>query len=335
MLENLCEYLEVKNREIEIVSRLIQSDFPERAKTIADVVRSKIAMRKQFLRSVVEKTAPETNINQKYSYKFYNGKYDWAYQRFDLTYVGEHLFHALYSFSLSDEVISLPLITSCGMSAVSACMMALNKELSETKFIFQNDVYFESFWFSEKYLSKSSAESKNYVLYIDSISKFDASIYIAKFPLHKFKAIVFDTTCYSGNSEIIRSVIQSAHTNKIPCFLVRSHTKLDFLGMEFSRMGSLVAIHSDSRGEFSGNVMDRARDFISKVGSTSIPELIPDFLDNTEYREHTNSRIERIRQSNAGIYELVAQECKGLAISFAHNCFFTLESENADIIRDL
>ena len=52
--------------------------------------------------------------------------------------------------------------------------------------------------------------------------------------------IVFDTTCLSSYSGRVRRVVTWARRAKTPVILVRSHTKLNSLGIEYGRLGSAM-----------------------------------------------------------------------------------------------
>jgi hypothetical protein len=52
--------------------------------------------------------------------------------------------------------------------------------------------------------------------------------------------IVFDTTAFSAQSRRIPRFLSWARKARTPVILVRSHTKLDSLGIEYGRLGSAI-----------------------------------------------------------------------------------------------
>src|SRR5204863_9544694 len=67
--------------------------------------------------------------------------------------------------------------------------------------------------------------------------------------------IVFDTTCFSSGSGRILRALSWARTAAVPIVLLRSHTKLDSLGVEYGRLGSAVFVPCPRAGDATQQVL--------------------------------------------------------------------------------
>jgi hypothetical protein len=98
-------------------------------------------------------------------------------------------------------------------------------------------------------LGTSLAEITNFrgsrprILLLDSCASAGAFEEILKCAQPQLDLIVFDTTCFSSGSGRIARALGWAQSATIPIVLLRSHTKLDSLGVEYGRLGSAVFAH--------------------------------------------------------------------------------------------
>ncbi|MFR6124089.1 hypothetical protein [Faecalibacillus intestinalis] len=102
------------------------------------------------------------------------------------------------------------------------------------------DLLYEETYETIKYLSIVNKEQAKYkALYIDTIAS-TFSFDISKELLCQYNYILIDTTCFLGDE--FSKIISYIYEQNIPCILVRSHTKLDLVGTEYSHMGSVSFI---------------------------------------------------------------------------------------------
>jgi len=108
--------------------------------------------------------------------------------------------------------------------------------------------------------------------------------------------VLFDTTCFWRGSGRIRRVLDWALGAGLPIVLVRSHTKLDSLGVEYGRIGSIVFAASrrsvpPSRLLRLREIIDYAADAVRLFGGAAIPAHFPPFVGRDTYGSLTASRI--------------------------------------------
>ena len=94
--------------------------------------------------------------------------------------------------------------------------------------------------------------------------------------------VIFDTTCFAGGSAMLRRVLRLAERSDVPVVLVRSHTKLDSLGVEYGRLGSIAFMNTKSRA----CALELHRLFIETqtavrlFGGAALPDHFPTYVGN-------------------------------------------------------
>lgn len=143
--------------------------------------------------------------------------------------------------------------------------------------------------------------------------------------------VVFDTTCCFSGSGRVRRVLIWARRCRLPIVLVRSHTKLDSLGIEYGRLGSAVfvdakeAIQSKER-ELQRILAYEMRQAVRLFGGAALPAHFPPFAGNDDYRQLTDRRVAAILRNSRRATRYFSQEVPGLAgqLTYAHGLYLTL-----------
>jgi hypothetical protein len=144
--------------------------------------------------------------------------------------------------------------------------------------------------------------------------------------------VVFDTTCFAASSGRIRHVLSWADRWQIPVVLVRSHTKLDSLGVEYGRLGSAAFVTSKGGSCASEDIKNLAlemRNSIRLFGGAALPAHFPPFVGGKRYRALTNRRIAGILRNSRRAARHFALTLSGSAaeLHFVHGLYLTLASD--------
>ena len=265
-------------------------------------------------------------------------EFSYDYQRADLEVRGPS-FYAVEKLANATTIY-----TGSGMAAISTLLMALRPTFSEADIITLPNAYGETTELIEghaKHLRRvEMAEpfadirgrvgSRPRILSFDSSTSskiFEALLKCAR-PL--IDLIVFDTTCFSGGSGRICRVLNWARSATIPVVLLRSHTKLDSLGIEYGRLGSAVFPNSPGFSErqkiFVQQLLTNTRDAIRLFGGAAVPAHFPPFVGNRVHRSLTSSRIAALLKNGRRMKSHFLESVPGFAaeLEFAHGLYVTL-----------
>lgn len=274
---------------------------------------------KQYIKSELHKMYdnhyPISNINSIYKNKGqYN--YNFEYQRYDAKLEYKDFVKTFYDVNYPSKVI----FTNCGMSSIYSVLQSL-KTNKYNGIKYQNDTYFET----QKNIKMLKFRKSNTIIYLDTISNnfnFKCS--------YKNKIIVIDTTCYHPSS--FKKLIKEIIDNNNLCILVRSHTKLDMLGLEYSTLGSITYLFSpniDSKRFLKyKNIIKTNIEICSNIGLFATEYNIFPFLNDKRTIQHNKNRVERIRTNNSYFYSMLKGNYP--IKLYNHRLFSTIET-NKDI----
>ncbi|MBV8458424.1 MAG: hypothetical protein JO122_17620, partial [Acetobacteraceae bacterium] len=144
--------------------------------------------------------------------------------------------------------------------------------------------------------------------------------------------VVFDTTCFATSSGRIRAVVSRSRSANVPIILLRSHTKLDSLGIEYGRLGSVVVIMppgvSAERRRLAERLAEVMQTAIRLFGAAAVPEHLPPFAAGAEWRALYRDRVARIVCNNRWAARNLATSLRGRAKvrCYQHGLFLTLDA---------
>jgi hypothetical protein len=127
--------------------------------------------------------------------------------------------------------------------------------------------------------------------------------------------------------------------------LLRSHTKLDSLGVEYGRLGSVVFTggpHAKQR--LLQDFLTETRNAVRLFGGAALPAHFPPYVAAPAYRPLTNKRVAAMLRNNrrAMRYFSAALAGSSAEFHFAHGLYVTLasartldESDARDVVAEL
>jgi hypothetical protein len=136
--------------------------------------------------------------------------------------------------------------------------------------------------------------------------------------------VVCDTTCWWQQSGRISRVVRWARRHDVPLALVRSHAKLDCLGIEYGRLGSIV-LSWRRAGPSLRDVVHATRDSVRLIGAAPIPAHLPPFTGTDAYRKVSARRTAAIMAATRHLRDALQKSplAPGICM-YAHGLYLTI-----------
>ena len=341
-------YLARKAREIALIQRCIAPSVRVAAPTSA-----KAAMEEKFrlageLRAarsleswaITETARPEVQRWRVGAYRFAYG-----YQRADLSVRGPAIYDAPRA---APPMRRETFYTGSGMSAIAAAVAALLRVHEEVEIVAPRDCYNETRELLASLRPKLSVVSpaiagidtgsgrkRTRVVLIDS----SVSVGLGEFRLSScIDAVLFDTTCLAQSSSRIASAIEWALQRRMPMLLVRSHAKLDSLGIEYGRLGSIVLLRPrvDAQRRWIEALPRAIADSIRLYGVAAIPAHFPPFSGTKEYRRCSRARTASIIRNTRRMAQRLSEVLPARSVRrFQHALYVGLVPERIFALKDV
>lgn len=268
--------------------------------------------------------------------------FSYDYQRADLRVSGPSFYE--HGRGCTSEAI----YTASGMAAISALLLASARLVAKGDIVVLPGSYGETLELIERFvphlrlvtlrlpLADASARAGSpRILLLDSCisaGTFEAAL---RCDGEGLDLLIFDTTCFAGRSGRIRRVLRWARRYQIPVVMVRSHTKLDSLGVEYGRLGSAVFVAGGEGAEARGLTAERlaaeTRDAVRLLGGAALPAHFPPFVGSPAYWASTKRRVAAILRNGRSAARLFARELESLSaeLHFTHGLYVTLRGKRA------
>lgn len=339
-METLQTYLQRKKQEIDLLNACLTAPLKLSAPgSPSDAINQKFriaaAMKAEF--ALADWALTETAWAHHGRMKAGPFEFSYDYQRADLEVRGP----SFYPFA--EPALNDTIYTASGMSAISALLLGVRTIMPSAEILIMPGSYGETIEFIESYcrhlqpvhLTLPAAHLMRpagcpLILLLDSCSTaeaFESILGLAP----KFDLVIFDTTCFSSGSRRIARVLRWARRCGFPVVLVRSHTKLDSLGLEYGRLGSAVLVDAKSP------VVDRNRDLLNALsgemrkavrllGGAALPAHFPPYVGSRLYRALTDRRIAAMLRNSRRTSRYFADRLGPASHAhLAHALYFTLE----------
>lgn len=345
--ETTFGYWERKNDEVALLRDHLELGPGPAVVTIPDLVREKQYLRAQLLARFIAGHPHLTESNLGNPAMDVDGApLQFNYQRYDLKLRRKPFAPWIYPALASPGLCSYGFWCASGMSAVSAVLTSLDLIHREDRPIYlARDTYFETRHYIGDYLHRlkpvfdlPSVLVRCGVVALDSICHEAPLAWARGAALDAACAVVIDTTCYDVDAPELARLVERCRAEGVLCVLVRSHLKIDTLGLEYGRLGSIVVVLPrpcpKPRARFARVLRRRIADFLIKTGTGfSISSYFPLASDPT-FRRFNQRRNAVMQANNLRCAAAVSAHLDGRSaarvLAHHHGRFFYLHTPTSD-----
>lgn len=341
-MESVQAYLGRKYQELRLINDCLRHPLPLTCpRSVSEVIRHKFQLTAALKaeHALHDWNVTETAWAHPGQQRIGPFEFRYDYQRADLDVRGPSFYER--ECGAIDTIY-----TASGMAAISALLLASARVTGRADIVVLPGAYGETQEFIEGYAdrlrmialkrpleegaARRSASSR--IMLLDSsasASAFDAGLQSTK---SAPDFLIFDTTCFSSASGRIRWVLGRARELTIPVVMVRSHTKLDSLGAEYGRLGSVTFVNWERnvpRGSKLRELPVETRNAVRLLGGAALPAHFPPYIGAPLYRELTNKRIAAILRNSRRASRYFATALPGLTaeLHFVHGLYVTIGSQ--------
>lgn len=334
-------YVERKRREIALINDCLAKPQPlDAMPTVAAAIDRKfqLAAALRAERSLQSWAITETARPEVQRWRSGAWQFSYGYQRADLQVRGPAVYGP--AVASNDSIRAETLYTGSGMSAIAAVVTALLRSRGNIDVIAPRGFYSETRELLQslrghvtivpqasrkRRVPASSGVSR--ILLIDSCVSAGFDGY-RRVSTDDVDAVLFDTTCFWQRSSRIRSVVHWTLRAGLPLVLVRSHAKLDSLGIEYGRLGSVVHAwrRDDGAMRWMKDLVDATEESVRLYGVAAIPAHFAPFTGTAAYDRASAARTAAIIRSTRRIARgLSARRGYGGTVrEFQHGLYLTL-----------
>jgi hypothetical protein len=299
---------------------------------LSDQIVEEKSRTKRNLKSLgINSELSESDLMEKkwHSVSGFNLRY--AYQRASIKYISKNFFSQIYRAKSRSKDFSLGKLTSCGQAAISATILATHKVYPHSRISFLHGGYFETLLFIKEHGLKcnfiDAISQKIKLLYVDS------STLPKNFDWHNLKfptgtLVLFDTTCWPVGSSQMQLLAQKINASNCIGIFCRSHLKLDTMGMEYGRLGSVAILCPRKREQEAGKIFEQIEFYLRHTGGIASTDSIYPFLRNPSFHQAGLKWASKIQTTNASFSKILQDQIrihnlrKIKIVEFDHQLYF-------------
>jgi hypothetical protein len=340
-IDNLCSYVERKRREIALLDRCLRTPLHP-AESVAAVVEQKFRLAAllkadQLLErwSITEtaRTPGQWTRVGPFAFRF-------GYQRADLEVRGPPIYPMLHRLRAGGHESTI--YTGSGMGAIAALLNALLQFNDIIEVVVPNDCYGETRELMTKLGSRirvlpstrypcvaANERADARVLWLDSSVHRSFSAWLAAIT-PDFDLAVFDTTCFWRSSTKVGRAVRQAMRMGLPIALVRSHGKLDSLGIEYGRLGSVVLVTPKpdpgaAASRWISSLAPKIQDAVRLFGAAPILAHFPPFESGDDYQACSAMRTASIIRNTRRLAQVLRSKLPTRRLTvFQHGLYLTI-----------
>ena len=328
----------IKEREVEFLRKFnFKIKLPPY--TVPDLTQRKLqAMRRSdfSLRGIISESG-FAKLQDSFNYN--DMKFAFAYQRINLNMTDSLTDHPYRGVKLNAKKHDAYfMFTSSGQSALSCSFMAAVDVYKTSQVFLKSNSYYESIEFFKKYkfhirdVDRIYSSTKSDILLIDS----SASLVSSTIREKKWKLVVIDTTCWSLSDKTISKYVKHFLHRKIDILLARSHIKIDCLGTERNRLGSLFIISSkNNRHEIVRTFRDSLNHHANYWSARADLNQVYPFFKDAKFQNLNDAWIGRVKASCRRVYAKVTGQVRNLnrikILEFPHGLFFWITFDHLNL----
>lgn len=319
------EYINSKKEEIILLSSFLNNTLDATTLLSGDPINVKRELRAKLISEFISDNPDIVNTNRNFcEYEDLPFEYIYGYQRFDMRIKCDCFFQNLYSVS---NDIHQVFFTNSGMSAIYSFLSSISM-IEKVSMTIMGDTYVETKKIIEKLKISYNQISNFQILYLDTTNKYPLFQILDSTDLSNYQIIAIDTTCYDYD-ELSRLSKYYSTSNSL-FVLLRSHMKLDMLGTEYAKLGSIVYIKKNETVPWEENLITENKEFLSLIGGFAYPEDIPVFWKNKKTFKLNAKRIKQIKHNAVIMYKLFEQKLKCKIVLPYHQLFLLIDCVERD-----
>ncbi len=308
-MESLAAYFDRKHEELWVLNQCLRTPLDVvRPRSVVEIIGNKFRLTAALKAQHELDDWAFTETAWAHGRRRRSGPFEFSYdyQRADLDVQGPSF------YTLDPGVGGAVIYTASGMAAISALLLASAHIFDKADILVLPGSYSETQEVIEGYARHlrpvtvkgvlgrtGDAAASRRILLLDSSAPADAFADALRSAIPALDLLIFDTTCFSAGSGRIRQVLRRAREWDVPVVMVRSHTKLDSLGVEYGRLGSAMFIaRPDAAAPDPTPLSTEMRNAVRLLGSAAVPAHFPPYMGTPAYRELSRRRMAAVLRNS-------------------------------------